>query len=97
MKPLVSIARDKNVAFDIVAAPSHEDCLSLCRYFENHWAAEVVEIFDVGFAAKFSIHFVDRSVMLEHDSHTGNLISAEGRDVSTLIPDILADLALRLG
>lgn len=83
-------------ACDVVAAPTHDDCLSLCRYLEKYWKATVVEKFDTGFAAKFCISMPNRSIILSHDSQTGNILLAEDGDIKTIIPDILADLERRL-
>lgn len=96
MKPLSFIELNGNVACDVVAAPNHDDCLSLCRYFEKYWEATIVEEFDTGFAARFSIYMSNRSVTLTHDSQIGNVLSSPPNDITKVIPDILEDLNRRL-
>lgn len=53
MKPLILIEIGGRKSCDVVGAPTHEDCLSLGRYFEKYWQASIEEVFDTGFAAKF--------------------------------------------
>ncbi|KIN70518.1 hypothetical protein Z945_3573 [Sulfitobacter noctilucae] len=87
---------DGTVICDIVAAPTHEDCHSLCRYLEKYWQAEIKELHDTGFAAKFEVVLPGRTVFLSHDSQTGNALSAPSGPVDKIIPEIIADLRERL-
>lgn len=96
MKPLVPLEENGYKSCDVVAASSHEDCMSLCRYFEEYWNAEINEVFDTGFAAKFEVKILGRFFILSHDSKKGNVISAPHEDIDKLVPEILLDLQNRL-
>lgn len=96
MKPLILIEADGHKSCDVVGAPSHEDCLSLGRYFEKYWQASVEEIFDTGFAARFKVVMPDRYFILSHDSQAGNYLISPNNDIDAIIPDILSDLSNRL-
>ena len=81
---------------DIVAAPSHDDCLSLCRYLEKYWQAVVREEFDTGFAAKFLVSMPGRTIVLTHDSATGNALRSTNSRIDQVAADIIADLDQKL-
>lgn len=97
MKALSYVEVEGRVACDLVAAPSHEDCISIGKYLEKYWDATVVEDFDVGFSARFDISMPGRAIILTHDSQTGNILYALSEDINNVIPDILSDLEKRLG
>lgn len=97
MKPLVFFEVDGHTSCDVVGAPTYEDFLSLSRYFIKYWQADVEELFDTGFAAKFKVIVAGRYFIMMHDSQVGNYLSSPNKNINDVIPDILLDLDNRLG
>ncbi|OUI85608.1 hypothetical protein HK11_02005 [Acetobacter sp. DmW_043] len=75
--------------------PTNEDCISLTKYLEKYWDANIIKEYDVGFSSEYKIKIKNIEFYLHHESGDGNYFTQKNGYVSDKIDMIIHDLNKR--